>query len=143
MTTPNATTETHTTPAEACRVVAVESRSLAASLHEAVETVAEDLASYAASVPIRTHADTLRKVMAYAVEGYDTIASALDDLAADLDTPREQLLTNLSAAVELLTPAEDARLRALATVQALHSAGRISDEAAAALNQALAVEVPE
>lgn len=131
------TTETHTTPAEACRTIATESRSLTTSLREGIDEIAADLANY----PIRAHAETLREVMAYAVEGYDAIASSLDDLAADLDTPREQLITNLSAAVELLTPAEDARIKALATVQALHAEGKLSDEAAAAINQAL--ETPD
>lgn len=125
-------------PTEACRTVAKETRALTTTTRKAVEEVANALASYTASSPLRDLGKDLHKIIAYAAEGYDTIASALDDLAADLNTCREQLITNLSAAVQLLTPAEDARIKGLATVQALHAEGRISDEAAAALNQALA-----
>ena len=114
-----ASTEESSTPTEACRAVAAETRSLTASLHEAVEEVAADLAGYVALQPMRDHANTLRKVMAYAMEGYDAIAKALNDLAEDLATKQSH---------------------ALATVQALHSDGMISDEAAAALNKALEVE---
>lgn len=147
MTTPNATTETHTTSAEACRVVAAEVRALSTTHTEAIGDAAKLIEAIGETVglgagrELANVAKTLREVAAYTAEGQDSIASALDDLAADLDTPREQLLVNLSAAVELLTPAEDARLKALATVQALHADGMISDTAAAALNQAL--ETPD
>lgn len=132
-------TDTHTTPAEACRMIAAEVRAASATFKTEINEASAILLNCIG--PLREAGDHLRQANAHAAAAQDHIASALDDLAADLDTPREQLITNLSAAVELLTPAEDARIRALATVQALHADGMISDTAAAALNKSL--ETPD
>ena len=48
--------------------------------------------------------------------------------------------TNLADALDLAEDLATKQARALATVQALHSDGMISDAAAAALNKALEVE---
>lgn len=111
--------ETPAAPTEIFRVVATETRGLTTTLAEAVEVVAANLAQYTALQPLRDHAKTLREVMTYAAEGYETIAQGLDAIADTLDA---------------------AHTSALATVQALHAAGDISDKAAAALNQILAGE---